>query len=264
LHQVFEMVKSEAARHGVGIAGSEIVGLVPQRAIEAAAAFYLQLENFSGTQVFENRMYAAENEILGTAASSFGENKLNAGVPRIEKEFMTQPAETPRGSVPALAITLAQRLTNLSAGLSANAAELQAFAARFDAARRSLAALVDRDAAAFSAVMAAQDSPRAQMKQREGAIQRSLECAAGIQLEVARAAAEIFESLGQLETLSGPPILSDVLAGRAIAASAVRGALENVAIHLESIEDSAFSVKARTELQAIATRVTEGTLAERR
>jgi glutamate formiminotransferase len=56
LHRVFEMVKSEAQRCGVTIAGSQIVGLVPKRAIELTASHYLQLENFSPAQVLENRM----------------------------------------------------------------------------------------------------------------------------------------------------------------------------------------------------------------
>ena len=47
LHRVFEMVKREAERYGVSIVGSEIVGLIPKRAIELTADFYLQLENFS-------------------------------------------------------------------------------------------------------------------------------------------------------------------------------------------------------------------------
>jgi glutamate formiminotransferase len=58
LHRVFEMVKSEAQRCGVTIAGSQIVGLVPKRAIEWTAEHYLQLENFSPAQVLENRMEA--------------------------------------------------------------------------------------------------------------------------------------------------------------------------------------------------------------
>src|SRR6202161_363281 len=59
LHRVFEMVKREAERYGVAIVGSEIVGLIPKRAIELTADFYLQLENFSPAQVFENRMEAS-------------------------------------------------------------------------------------------------------------------------------------------------------------------------------------------------------------
>ncbi len=56
VHRVFETVKQEAERFGVSIAGSEIVGLIPRRAIEAAAEFYLQIEDFSPAQVLENRL----------------------------------------------------------------------------------------------------------------------------------------------------------------------------------------------------------------
>ncbi len=47
IHKVFETVKREAERLGVGIVGSEIVGLIPRRAIEMTAEFYLHVENFS-------------------------------------------------------------------------------------------------------------------------------------------------------------------------------------------------------------------------
>ncbi|HXH28494.1 MAG TPA: glutamate formimidoyltransferase, partial [Candidatus Polarisedimenticolia bacterium] len=56
LHRVFEMVRSEAERHGVGIAGSEIVGLVPEDALLTAAEFYLRLEDFDPARVLERRL----------------------------------------------------------------------------------------------------------------------------------------------------------------------------------------------------------------
>src|SRR5215469_12108935 len=56
MHRVYEMVKREAERYGVVPVGSEIVGLVPKKAIEMAADFFLQLENFSPAQVFENKL----------------------------------------------------------------------------------------------------------------------------------------------------------------------------------------------------------------
>jgi glutamate formiminotransferase len=56
MFRVFEMVKREAARHGVSIVGSEIVGLVPLAALVASAEFYLQLERFSGEQILENKL----------------------------------------------------------------------------------------------------------------------------------------------------------------------------------------------------------------
>jgi glutamate formiminotransferase len=56
LHRVFETVRSEAARHGVAVVGSEIVGLVPQAALLAAAEHYLRLEADPGPQVLENKL----------------------------------------------------------------------------------------------------------------------------------------------------------------------------------------------------------------
>jgi glutamate formiminotransferase / 5-formyltetrahydrofolate cyclo-ligase len=56
LHRVFECVRSEAARHGVPIVGSEIVGLTPADALFAAAEHYLRLERFSAEQVLETKL----------------------------------------------------------------------------------------------------------------------------------------------------------------------------------------------------------------
>jgi glutamate formiminotransferase len=58
--RVFETVKREAARYGVAVLESEIVGLVPSQALVRAAEFYLQLERFSADQVLENNLRATE------------------------------------------------------------------------------------------------------------------------------------------------------------------------------------------------------------
>jgi glutamate formiminotransferase len=66
LHRVFETVRSEAERHGVPVVGSEIVGLVPEAALLAAASHYLRLEADPGAQVLENKLldiaFAAQGE----------------------------------------------------------------------------------------------------------------------------------------------------------------------------------------------------------
>ena len=59
LHQAFEAVRREAERLGVEVLGSEIVGLVPQAALDRAAAHFLMLENYSPDLVLENRIAAA-------------------------------------------------------------------------------------------------------------------------------------------------------------------------------------------------------------
>jgi glutamate formiminotransferase len=58
IFRVFEVVKREAARYGVQVLGSEIVGLVPSAALLHAAEFYLQLEGFTPQQVLENKLRA--------------------------------------------------------------------------------------------------------------------------------------------------------------------------------------------------------------
>jgi glutamate formiminotransferase len=57
--RVFELVMREAARYGVRVLESEIVGLVPSAALVAAAQWYLQLDAFTGDQVLEHRLRTA-------------------------------------------------------------------------------------------------------------------------------------------------------------------------------------------------------------
>jgi glutamate formiminotransferase len=56
IFRVFELVKREAARDGVAVLESEIVGLVPSAALTATAAWYLQMDGLSGDQILENRL----------------------------------------------------------------------------------------------------------------------------------------------------------------------------------------------------------------
>lgn len=58
LQQVFQAVKAEAAKHSVDIAGSQIVGLVPEKAIAPVDGVDLQLENFRNDQLLERRLSA--------------------------------------------------------------------------------------------------------------------------------------------------------------------------------------------------------------
>ncbi len=57
IHRVVEMVRREAARYGVAIARSELVGMIPQQALVDAAVWYLQLDGFRPELILENRLY---------------------------------------------------------------------------------------------------------------------------------------------------------------------------------------------------------------
>lgn len=56
IYRVLETIRREAARFGVSVVGTEIVGLVPQQALVDVANWYLQLEDFDSKQVLENRL----------------------------------------------------------------------------------------------------------------------------------------------------------------------------------------------------------------
>lgn len=262
VHRVFEMVKREAERHGVSIIGSEIVGLIPKRALEMTADFYLQLENFSAAQVLENRIEAARGGAPREAPGRF------AALAQPFLDAVSEPTAVPGGgSVAALAGALGAALGQMVAGLSRKKKSQAAYVeplseavAEFHLAARLLAEAIDRDASSFESVMSAyrlaQATPHEQ-QEREQAIQQALRGAAEVPLEVARKAAEIFEKLGQLEAISSPSMLSDIRVGRLVASAAVRGALENVAINLESVADSGFVGKMKSEAQALLSRVAE-------
>ena len=56
LYRAFELIRIEAGRYGVSIAGSEIVGLVPMEALVDTAVYYMGMENFTLEQVLEARL----------------------------------------------------------------------------------------------------------------------------------------------------------------------------------------------------------------
>jgi glutamate formiminotransferase / formiminotetrahydrofolate cyclodeaminase len=265
IHRVFEMVKREAERYGVTIVGSEIVGLIPKRAIELTADFYLQLENFSPAQVLENRLEASLSGIVSEAPGRL------AALAQPFLDAVAQPTATPGGgSVAALAGALGASLGQMVAGLSRKKKSQAAYVeplgeavAEFQAISHTLAAAIDRDAASFESVIAAYKLPQGnpeEQRRRDEAIQHALQGAAKVPLEVARNAADIFERLGQLEPISSPSMLSDIRVGRLMAAAGVRGALENVAINLESITDAAFAAQMRSESASLLARVGESTV----
>src|SRR6202046_2722057 len=263
LHRVFEMVKREAERYGVSIVGSEIVGLIPKRAIELTADFYLQLENFSPAQVFENRIEAS----FAGAPAAEGPGKL-ASLAQPFLAAVAEPTATPGGgSVAALAGALGASLGQMVAGLSRKKKSQAAYVeplsdalAEFHSASRALSEAIDRDAASFESVMAAYKLPQStpeEQGRRESAIQNALQGAANVPMEVAHKAANVSDLLGQLEKIASPSMLSDIRVGRLMAGAAVRGGAENVGIKLQSMTDSGFSARLRSESELLAARISK-------
>ncbi len=227
VHRVFEAVRTEAARYGVNIVGSEIVGLIPRKAVEMAAEFYLRCENFSSGAVLENRL---------AAAMEF------AGLDEF-LEALAAPSATPGGgSAAAAAGAMAAALGAMVAGL-AKASEEQ-----YTQDRLLFSSAVRRDARAYEAVLAAYRRPK---EERGPFVQEALRQAAAVPLEVAERAAALKRRLGELAQQVSPKFSSDIETARALASAAVTGAVANVRINLASITDETYRQAVEERLRAL-------------
>ena len=115
------------------------------------------------------------------------------------------------------------------------------------ALRTALADLIERDAAAYTQVLAAYRLPKVSEDEkatRSAAIQAALKQAARTPLEIAAACAEVLGLAGEVAELGIPSAASDAAVAALLAHAGLRGAALNVAVNLDSIQDSAFILHA--------------------
>lgn len=262
MHRVYEMVKREAARYGVTPVGSEIVGLIPKKAIEMASDYYLQLENFSPAQVFENRLAAA----LSGAPLEVAKGGKLARLAEPFLDAIAAPSATPGGgSAAAFAGALAAALGQMVAGLSrkkkSQAAYVDELSKTLDELRRAaheLTKAIDRDALSYDAVMAAFKLPQddaEETRRRDEAIQTATKGAAEVPFEVAERTIALFERLGQLEGIAAASMKSDLLVAQMMAGAGARGALANVEINLDGVTDAAYVSSMRGKIAVLRERL---------
>src|SRR3954469_4648477 len=160
IHRVFEMVRAEAARYGVIPASSEIVGLIPKKALEQAAEWFLQVENFDSSLVMENRLAAVISGKMAVGG-------LRAGVEPFVEQLAAPTATPGGGSAAAAAGAMAAGLAHMVAAMSRGKKaylqyeqQLSTAIARLSTLREELKAAVDADAESFNVVMKAFKSAR--------------------------------------------------------------------------------------------------------
>ncbi|HTW81766.1 MAG TPA: glutamate formimidoyltransferase [Terracidiphilus sp.] len=264
IHRVFEFVRREAARFGVIPVSSEIVGLIPKLALEQAAEWFLQVENFDSSLVLENRL---ADVMSGKAAAGSRNATLRAGIePFIEQ--LAAPTATPGGGSAAaasgaMAAGLAAMVATMSHGKKAyleHDAALGEAIARLTVLREELKAAIDADAESYNSVMAAYKASKT-APDGGAAIVAALRLAAGIPLSVAESAAEIAQIATSLRAITNPRMNSDLTTSIALARAGIAGALANVEVNLESLEadgpkplpadDAAFAVEFRSRVAAL-------------
>ncbi|MBM3884719.1 MAG: glutamate formimidoyltransferase [Gemmatimonadetes bacterium] len=250
LHRAYEMVKMEAEAQGVTPTWSEVVGLVPERALFEAAARHLRWRTYSPDLVLERqvRSAAAGGEsltgFLATVASS-------APVPG-------------GGSVAALAGALGAALAQMVAGLTvgrkkyaAVEAEMKERALQAAALVRRLDALRVEDAAAYATVSGAYQLPKDTPEQataRDTAIQRALVDAATTPLETARCCAEVAALAAFAAEHGNTNAASDAGVAALLAEAACRGAVYNVRINVVAMPDRAAGAPLAEEAERLVAR----------
>jgi glutamate formiminotransferase/formiminotetrahydrofolate cyclodeaminase len=248
------MVAREAARYGARAVSSEIVGLVPQKALDACAEYYLQLEDFSAQQILENRLAAA-----GVLTRGHG-----AGCDDLLDSVAAATPTPGGGSAAALGGALAAALGEMVSGLTAankkfGAIEprMRELAGRLGAARGLLRRLVDDDARAYSEVVSARRLPNStdeERRVRAAALEAATRRATEVPLETARAAAGALELLAELAERGNPNLRSDAATGSQLAFAALKGAQYNMLVNLPALSDSRFVSACRAEVTALVER----------
>jgi len=242
--RVFELVKREGARYGAAPVASEIVGLIPKKALEQAAEWFLQVENFDSSLILENRLAA----VMGGKMAVGG---LRAGVEPFVEQLAAPTATPGGGSAAAAGGAMAAGLANMVASMSRGKKAyvqyergLSDAIARLSQLREELKAAIDADAESYNSVMKAYKQAKESSDGNE-MIQAALKQATNVPLGVAEKAKTIEQIAEQLKPITNPNMKSDLTTAIALAQAAITGALANVDINLESINDDKFAQDVR-------------------
>ena len=252
IFRVFELVKREAERYGVRIVGSEIIGLIPQAALNACADFYLQLENFSAALVLENRLQAKLNEAPSLSVSSAPQLGSFA-------EEVAAGSQVPAsGSVAAYAGVLAASLGAMICKLADSAEpEIEELLAELEELSADLRNAVAEDAKSFARVLNAHALPEttdAEKFARQNAIEQATKGALAIPLRTIEAALQTLELLSELSEVGDAEFFPELPAGAQMALAAMRGAYYNVCANLAAINDEDFAHDRRQEVEEMIAR----------
>lgn len=278
LHKAFDEVCRAASARGIRVTGTEIVGLVPKRAIIEAGKHYLRMQQRS--------LGIPDEEIIKIAVKSMGLDELKPFCPEekiIEymleagdktkklvdmtcREFADETAsDSPApggGSISAYMGALAAALGTMVANLSAHKAgwddRWEEFSDRAQQGRHildRLVALVDEDTEAFNRIMAVFAMPKNTPEEkaaRSAALEAATLYATEVPLRTMKAACETFDLLEAMAVSGNPASVSDAGVGALAARSAVLGAQLNVRINAAGLKDRKAADAILTEAAQIA------------
>ncbi len=245
LARVVEFIRREAARYGVAVHHSELVGLIPQDALVGAAVWYTQMDQFEPDQVLERRLYAALDEEQETSFL----DKLAAGSP-------TPGGGSAAAQAAAMGAGLVSMVVRTTLGKTQYedvAGALDAILEESEALRGALTSAVEEDAAAFNAVMEAYRRP-SDDHDRSQVIQQALLKAACVPLQVARDGVRVMTLALEVAKKGNINAITDAATGLYLAYGAVKSAGSNVRINMQTLDDQETEETMLSELEELEER----------
>jgi len=224
IHTVQEMVRREAARHGLTITRAELIGLAPQKAFLEAAKWYFQLDDMEDDQVLEIRLADALSDDF-------------TPYPFLEATGAATP--TPGGGssaalAGALSASLSQMVTNLTLGRKKYAsveAEVEGLLQQATRLRHELTAAISQDAAAFERLMTAWRDKSLSGEDKTLAIEEATRQAGEVPLTVARRSRDAAEIAVSITAIGNANAVTDAAGAAVMARAAVQIAAMNVRIN---------------------------------
>ncbi len=282
MHIAFDEVVEKARRRGVRVTGSEIVGLVPLKAMLDAGKYFLRKQRRS--------VGVSEEELIKIAIKSLGLNDLYPFNPKekiieymIEdetdkklvkmnlREFANETAsESPApggGSISAyvgaLGVSLGTMVANLSShkrGWDDRWEYFSDWAEKGQQYKDELLRLVDEDTKAFNKIMEAWGLPKGtdeEKQARKQAIEEATKYAISVPLRVMEVSYKSMEILKAMAEQGMEASISDVGVGAMAALTAVRGAHLNVKINAAQLSDKEYKEKVLAQAAEIEQKATE-------
>ena len=268
VHIAFEEACLKAQERGMRVTGSELVGLIPLKAMTDAGKYFLRKQQRS--------VGVSQEELVKIAIKSLGLDDLKAFNPKekiIEyllagkddkklvsltlEDFANETAsESPApggGSISAamgaLGISLATMVANLSshkAGWDERWEEFSVWAEKGQALKDELLMLVDEDTRAFNLIMDAFSLPKSndtEKATRTAAIQDATKYAIEVPFRVMQRSFDCLEIIKAMAETGNPNSVTDAGVGALAARSAVMGAFLNVKINASGLHDKSFVEK---------------------
>ena len=278
LHVAFDACVEAAARRGMRVTGSEIVGMVPKKCVVDAGRYFLRKQRWSEG--------VSEEELIDIAIRSMGLSELkpfdanekviefkiqsteskNSLIKMDVREFCNETlSDSPApggGSVAALmgalGASLGGMVANLSAGKRGWDDKLEYFsgwAVKAQQLKDELLSLLDEDTAAFNKVMDSFGLPKElpeEKKARSAAIEAATKYAAEVPIKVMETALKSYALLVEMAEKGNPASISDVGVGALATRAGIEGAALNVRINLGQLKDENFKTNLQEKIRKIS------------